>query len=154
MGLKLYYKEDDVFIEISSGQNLDMPLTTIHNGRRGDTITKQIYLRNNDPLKWYSNITLKPVDLIDASPYGDVGFNETGWGVKLSYGSVEPTNGEWEDIDWGNQITAQDIGSDSIGDTTTYFPIWHLETCPPNTNAQIKEDIVIQVGYTENAVIL
>jgi len=153
MGLKLYYKEEDKFVEITSGVDLDNPLVNIHNGRTGDTITKQIYLRNDDPLKWYSNITLKPKDLEDVNPYGDVVYTETGWGVKLSFGSAEPTVGEWDDMDWGDSISADNIGSDLSEDTTTYFPIWYLETCPPNTDAKIKEDVVIQVAFTENSVI-
>jgi len=152
MGLKLYYKEDDQFVEISSDLNLDTPLTTIHNGKTGDVVTTQIYIRNDDATKWFSNIILQPVDLVDANPYGDVAYSETGWGVKLSYGSAEPTVGEWEDLAWGNEIDAPNIGSALSADTTTYYPIWQLESCPPNTNAQIKEDLVIQVSHTENAV--
>ena len=154
MGLKLYYKKDDVFVEISDNveDGLD-PLTSVHDGKTGSVVTKQLYLRNNDPSKWYSNIIIRPIDLVDANPYGDIAYSETGWGVKLSEEENEPSSSEWEGIDWGGSIDIIDLGSDSGPDTTTYVPFWYLESCPPNTDAVIKTDIVINVSYTENAVI-
>jgi len=153
MGLKLYYKENDQFFEISSDvlDGLD-PLVSVHNGKKGSCLTKQLYVRNNDASKWFSNIIVKPVDLVDASPYGDVVYTETGWGIKLSSGEAEPSVQEWDDIEWGKEITVANIGSNSGSDITSYIPIWYLENCPPNSEAQIKTDIVINVSYTENAV--
>jgi len=154
MGLKLYYKEDDIFKEITLVGDLTDPLATVHDGRTGDTQTAQVYLRNDDASKWFSNIVIASVDLVDANPYGDVIYTETGWGVKLSPGSEEPTSSEWNDIAWGNEIDMGDIGSDDGADTATYYPFWYLITCPPNTNAVIKNDIVLDVYSTENSVVL
>jgi hypothetical protein len=154
MALKLYYKNtSDQYVAISSGTDLTSTLNAVHDGRTGDTVTIQLYLRNDDNTKWFSNILLRPLDLVDPDPYGDIAYSETGWGVKLSAGSSEPTTGEWEDIEWGGRISMSDIGSDSLANTTTYYPLWYLVTCPPNTDAQIKTDIVINTSYTENAVI-
>ena len=153
MGLGLYFKKDDVFYAITSVGDLTQPLTTIHDGKTGDTQTVQVYIRNNDSSKWFSNIIIKPVDLIDANPYGDIIYTETGWGVKLNNGSEEPTQSEWEDIEWGNEINVDDIGTNLLANTTAYYPFWFLITCPPNTNAKIKTDIVLDVAYTENSVI-
>jgi hypothetical protein len=152
MGLDLYYREDDQFVKITSDSDLTNPLEIIHNGRTGDTVTTQLYLRNDDATKWFSNVLITPTDLVGADPYGDVIFTETGWGVKLSAGASEPTANEWEDIDWGNTITMSNVGTNSVPDTTTYSPLWHLETCPPNIEAQVKTDLVVTVSYTENAV--
>jgi hypothetical protein len=153
MGLHLYYKEDDGFVEITDTGDLTQPLTTVHDGKTGDIQTVQVYLRNDDSSKWFSNVVIKPVDLVDANPYGDIIYTETGWGVKLSKGSEEPTKGEWEDIDWGDSINMDDIGADIGADIATYYPFWFLITCPPNTDAKIKTDIVLNVAYTENSVI-
>ncbi len=153
MGLQLYYKEDDGFVAITDSGDLTQPLTTVHDGKTGDEQTVQVYIRNDDVAKWFSNIIIKPVDLVDANPYGDVIYTETGWGVKLSAGAEEPTRGEWEDLDWGDSINIGDLGSDSSADTATYSPFWFLITCPPNTDAKIKTDIVLNVSYTENSVI-
>ena len=155
MGLKLYYKNDnDEFVQVSSDTDdgLD-PLVSVHDGKKGSVVTKQLYLRNDDSAKWYSNIIVKPVDTVGADPYGDVAYNETGWGVKLSDQENEPSVFEWDDINWGQEIDMLDIGSDSLADTTTYYPFWYLESCPPNEDVKIKDDIVINVAYTENAVI-
>jgi hypothetical protein len=152
MGLKLYNKKDDVFYEISS-DDMTNPVTTVHDGRTGDTQTVQLFIRNDDITKWFSNIEISSLDLVDANPYGDVYFSETGWGVKLSSSELEPNEDEWTDISWGNRIMISAIGADTGADTTTYYPFWYLVTCPPNTNAIIKEDIVLNVSYTENSVI-
>ena len=153
MGLNLYYKEDDEFILITNSGDLLSPLTTVHDGKTGDIQTVKVYLRNNDTSKWFSNIIIKPIDLIDANPYGDIIYSETGWGVKLNGGAEEPTSGEWDDIDWGDQISMPNLGSNASPDVATYSPFWFLITCPPNTDAKTKTDIVLNVSYTENSVI-
>lgn len=154
MDLSLYYKNtDDQFVEISSNGDLTSPLITVHNGKTGEEQVVALYIRNSHVAKWFSNVIIKPVDHEDADPYGDVIFTETGWGVKLHAGSESPTLGEWEDIDWGDSIDMSNIGSDESADTATYFPFWYLITCPSNTDAKIKTDIVLNVSYTENSVV-
>jgi len=153
MGLELYYKEQDIFYAISHSGDLSQPLNTVHDGKPGDTQTVQLYIRNSDATKWFSVIRIQPVDLVDAEPYGDIIYTETGWGVKLSTGAVEPTLSEWEDIEWGNEINIGNVGATGVPDVATYSPLWYLITCPPNTDAKIKTDIVLEVSYTENAVI-
>jgi len=153
MGLKLYYKEDDEFIVITDSGDITNPLTTVHDGKTGDEKTVQVYLRNDETTKWFSNNIIRPIDLVDANPYGDIIYTETGWGVKLRAGSQEPTSGEWEGIDWGDSANMPNIGSNAGADTATYFSFWYLITCPPNTNAKIKTDIVLNLSYTENSVV-
>ena len=151
--LSIYYKNSEgSYIEVSRGQDLSSPVVTTHNGQNSVVITVPLYLRNNESTKWYSAIKIFPLDLEDANPYGDISFDETGWGVKLSVGGTEPTTAEWEDINWGEEISMENVGSDSLGDTTTYFPFYYLITSPPNTDAQNKTDIVLKTTYTENAV--
>ena len=154
MSLKLYYRNSTgSYVEVSASLDYTSPIRTIHNGKDGDLKVTELYLHNDSsPSLWYSNIAIRPRDLQDANPYGDVSYTETGWGIKLSPGGVEPTASEWEDLDWGEQISMDDIGSDSASDVATYYPFWYLITCPPNTNAQNKQDIVLDVLYTENAV--
>ena len=109
MSLKLYYKEDDVFIELSLLGDLSSSLNTIHNGKDGDTQIQQIFIKNDDDTKWYSNIIIQPVDLVDADPYGDVIYTETGWGTKLAYADDELSELEWSEINWGNNIIIDNI---------------------------------------------
>ena len=154
MGLAVYYKDsNDLFVEVSTDSDLSTPITTIHEGKEGDVKTLQLYIRNDDSTKWYSNIIIKPIDLVDADPYGDIAYDETGWGVKLSDSITEPAQGEWDDLLWGEAIDIVDIGSDASADVATYVPFWYLITCPPNENVKYKTDIVFNVSYTENSVI-
>ena len=153
MGLDLYYKEDDEFVLITKDNDKTNPLVTIHDGKIGDTLTVCVYLRNDDATKWFSNIRIQPADLEDANPYGDVIYSETGWGVKLNAGANEPSQGQWEDLPWGNTIKMGDVGSDVLGDIATYYPFWYLITCPPNTDAKVKTDIILRVSATENSVV-
>ena len=152
--INIYYRDSEgSYVQISTDDDTSSMLTTIHDGNRITTRTIQLYARNDDALVWYSNIRILPVDLVDANPYGDVGYNETGWGVKLSSNELELTESEWEDINWGEEISIENIGSDLSADTATYFPFWYLISSPPNIDAQNKTDIVLRVSYTENAVI-
>ena len=154
MSLHVYYKDTNgIFVEVSEDNDILTPITTVHDGKSGDIKTICLYLRNDQSSKWYSNIRIKPTDLVDANPYGDVIYTETGWGVKLNKGGTEPTQAEWNNIDWGIEISMDNIGSNSLGDTATYAPFYYLITCPPNANVENKEDIVLEVSYTENAVI-
>lgn len=151
--LSIYYKDSEgAYIQVSKGSDLSSPIITNHNGQSSTVVTLPLYLRNDESTRWYSNIRILPFDLEDANPYGDVAYDETGWGVKLSTGGTEPTNAEWEDINWGEEISMSDIGSDSLGDTTTYYPFYYLITSPPNVDAQNKLDITLKTSYTENAV--
>lgn len=152
MGLKLYYKENDSYVEVSSAGSFDNPVVTTHNGKVGDVISEQLYLRNDNPLLWYSNIVIKSYDSTKTSEKDDTDYESTGWGVKLFPGSDEPTSGEWGNLLWSNEIEMEDIGQSGTGDSTTYFPFWRLVTCPPHTDIQIKRNISIRVEYTENAV--
>lgn len=154
MALKLYYKnslDEYVAVSLTTGEPT-VPVRTSHDGKTGDVQSVLLYLQNDDDTKWYSNIFVEPYDLIDRNPYGDIAYSETGWGVKLSSGGLEPTTHQWEAIRWGEAIEIEDIGSDSDGDIINYYPFWYYVTCPPNTNAQNKTDITLKVLYTENAV--
>jgi len=152
MALVMYYKNGDEFVEITRNTDLTGPIATVHDGREGGPVTTQLYIRNDEATRWYSSVTIQPVDLVEAYPYGDVAYNETGWGVKLSADTEEPTLAEWDDIEWGNTISMPNVGSASSPDTNTYFPFWYYITCPPNIDAITKTDIVLRTGYTANAV--
>ena len=154
MSLKLYYKDSgDSYVAASSGDTMTSPITTTHDGKNGDTKVTCLYLHNDgSSTKWYSNIAIRPRDLQIVNSYSDISYDDTGWGIKLSSSATEPTDSEWEDIDWGNEISMSNVGSDSGSNVATYYPFWYLITCPPNTDAQNKSDISLDVLYTENAV--
>jgi hypothetical protein len=153
MSLGIYFRDSSGSLSlVTSDGDKNNPIITTHDGKEGDVDTVALFIRNSDNSKWYSNIKITPVDTVDANPYGDVGYTETGWGVKLSKGGVEPTTAEWEDIDWGDPINMDNIGASGSPDVATYYTFWYLISCPPNERAKNKEDIVLKVEYTENAV--
>lgn len=153
MALKIYYKNTSgSYVAASQDDVFTNPIWTVHDGKNGDVKTQTLYLRNDESALWYSNIVITPADLDDPGGYDDTSYEDTGWGVKLSQGGTEPTDSEWDDIDWGNSITMSNVGSNAAGNIVTYYPFWYLITCPPNTDAQNKQDIALKVYYTENAV--
>jgi hypothetical protein len=152
MALKLYYKENDLYTEVSSGGAFSQPVVSTHNGKTGDVVAEQLYIRNDNAALWYSSIVISPYDITSTPTKDDTDYDSTGWGVKLSAGANEPTNGAWTNTLWSNSISMADVGSAGSGDSTTYFPFWRLITCPPHTDIQTKRNTSIKVEYTENAV--
>lgn len=132
---------------------MSSPLATVHDGKIGDVTSTQLYLRNDNSNLWYSNIEIFPYDK-DAGEIdkGDINYEDTGWGMKLSLGTVEPTEAMWEDVDWGDSVVLVRIGNTGAPDIAKYHPFWCMITCPPNHDAITKENISVRVEYTENAV--
>lgn len=150
--ISIYYKtNEDTYVEVSK-DDFSSPINTSHEGKTGTVETKLLYLRNDSSSKYYTSITISPLDTDLAGGFSDLIYEETGWGIKLSNGGTLPSNGEWGNIEWGNSISMGDIGSLYLSDTTTYFPFWYMISSPPNIDAQIKKDIVLVTTYTENAV--
>ena len=153
MGLQLYYRRNDEFVAISQNGIMSSPLATVHDGKTGDMYVTQLYLRNDNPLVWFSNIEVFPFDKNAGEILkGDVNYQDTGWGIKLSLSSSEPTQGMWEDIEWGESVLIDKVGDSGNPDTAKYHPFWYMITCPPNHDAAIKENITFRVEYTENVV--
>jgi len=148
MAIKLYYKENDSYVEVTQ----TTPVSTTHDGKDGDTISVQLFIKNDDATKWYSTVTIRPIDKSTSSTTDDTIYSDTGWGVKLSPGSQEPTLSFWNSLDWGEMISMGNIGIYGVADISTYFPLWYLITCPPNTDAQTKQNISLKIEFTENAV--
>ena len=135
MGLAFYNSDKEIFTP-SSVNGLDK-LRSFHDGHLGDTWEDVIYLRNDDPTKYFTNMVL--YYLIDG--YQDMGeFGDTGWGVKLMYGERQPTEAEWDLVKAGDPLSLPDIGNSDAADTSTYHPIWVRITCPGGQLAQIRQN--------------
>ena len=153
MALKIYYRTNDQFVEVSQNGTMTSPVATVHDGKIGDVTSTQLYLRNDDNARWYSNIEIFPYDkLVGEINAGDINYEDTGWGMKLSLGSIEPTQAMWDDIDWGDSIVVTRIGDIGVPDTAQYYPFWCMISCPPNHDAETKENISLRIEYTENAI--
>lgn len=143
MGINLYYKENDQYTTGS--------IITTHDGKTGDVHAVQLFLRNDDSDLWFSNIQVTPIDGTATASIDETDYDSTGWGVRLIAGDNEPSSSQWESTNWGTTISMSDIGASGSADTSTYYSFWYQITCPPNEDAQTKQNISLRVTYTENA---
>jgi hypothetical protein len=134
MGLAFYDSTQTVFSAVGTTYG---PQRTHHDGKLGGADERIVYLRNDDPTKWYSNITVS----LELDAYGDVGeFGTTGWSIKFLYGERRPTEAEWDLVRSGDSIEIPDIGTEAAADTSTYHPLWIRVYCPGGESAQIREN--------------
>ncbi len=152
MGLKIYrevsagvYAAYRVYGETSDS----LPIVTTHDGVLGGVVETKLFLRNDSALEYFTDITIQAICL--TSPDETDGVS-TGHGTKLSAGDTQPTEAVWEDIDYGNILSLDDIGAPGAGDTSTYLPFWYRVECPAGAPADNRENITLRVFYTSNLV--
>jgi len=149
MALNLYIQTSfSNFSEIRKAydsESEDLPLITTHDGSLGEVVETMLFLRNNDPDEYYTGISVTAV--CDTVPDDTIG-TETGHGVKLRAGHSQPTEAEWECIDYANSITFDNIGGIGSPDISSYFPFWYRVEVPPGTPADNKENIFLRVFGT------
>jgi len=63
------------------------------------------------------------------------------------YGKRRPTEEEWDLVKSGSAIQIPDIGTIEAADTFTNHPIWIRIYCPGNENAQIRENMQLNITY-------
>ena len=126
-------------------------LVSSHNGYTGGSFEKKFYLRNDEADKYYTNIEVVPVFANDELPNGAL-YTTTGWSIKLKYGSEQPSEEEWAEINVNERLEVPSIGTIASGNTDTYYPIWVRIYCPGNTSPVIKTDFSIKVSYVESVV--
>lgn len=125
------------------------PLRTVHNGFPGGSCEKLIFIRNEDPANYYTDIVVTYINSV-ADDYGSLG--STGWSVKFLYGSRPPTEEEWDSVKPGQSIAIPNIGNTLAADTYTYHPIWVRVYCPGQAPAQIREGQTIRIFFNEKKV--
>lgn len=121
-------------------------LQTTHNGKLGGTYDQLIYIQNDDPTVYYTDISIYPV----SSTYDDIRaeFGETGFGVKLLNKADKPSELEWDTVRAGEPIYLEDIGSTNGADITSLSSIWVRVICPGLTPAQIKSNMSIKCVFS------
>jgi hypothetical protein len=145
----------DLYREISTGaysihkidgasDNL-LPITTTHDGVLGEVVEVKLFVRNDDVTEYYQNVVVLPVS--KTTPDETIG-TANGHGVKLRAGAVQPTEAEWDAIDYGSSISLSNIGSAGSGDTSSYLPFWYRVEVPAGAPADNKENIVLRLSYT------
>ena len=126
------------------------PFVTEHNGFTGGQHEFVFYFKNQFPEFYYENIRLR-VEMPDLT-IGDI-FSESGWSVKIKFGSEQPTEKEWGDVIVNNEITLpENIGSFEVANTESLFPVWVRVFCPGHTDPQYKTDISLNLKYYKKIV--
>ena len=122
---------------------------TEHNGFTGGQEEFLFYFKNQYPEFYYENI-----QVIVKMPDLDTGgiFSESGWSVKIKYGSEQPTEKQWGDILINNSLTIPSIGSSVVANTESLFPVWVRVFCPGHTSPQYKKDIKLDLKYYKKMV--
>lgn len=138
------------FFENTAGQEL-LELVTTHNGFTGESNEKLFYLRNTEANKYYENIKVSVVFPVAEKP-ADAFYTTTGWSVKLKYGSEQPSEEEWAEINVNETLSIPAIGTSELADTTSYKPIWVRVYCPGYTDPTIRTDISLNVSYKESVI--
>jgi len=147
MGLAIYDKTKAL---VTQG-TLVNPLRTYHDGKDGSTYVQLLYVRNNDPIAFFTDIEVIP---IDKAGYDDtIGEYGTGFSVKLIQSPTEPLPHEWEQVGAGDTLSIVGaVGTSTVPDTSTYIAIWLRIHVPGNTESQVKADICLRLRYLRDRV--
>lgn len=116
-----------------------------HNKRAFLPDIRKFYLRNDDPTKWVSNIQLRATSI-----GADVTSGANGFGFKFFWGDIEPTNRVWQKLGYNQEIAVNNIGTDSIIDTS-FYPFWMRVEASPISDVGMYEAKIL-VDYIEHLV--
>jgi hypothetical protein len=134
MGLKVYNNSYEAIDDVGGY------IMTAHNGRIGETVDRLLYLRNDNEAVYYSNIRVTTED--SDSEDDTLGVYGTGRGFKLSAGSRQPTEAEWDNVLAGDFISIDDVGDSIDADTSVIVP--------GNTEIQTFSDVSLKVTASEH----
>lgn len=146
MALGIYLKPDSSTL-ITSGEHTS-PFTVTVDGRNGGALDFKLYVRNDETDKYYSSITVQPIDVAN----GWLVDNTKGWSWRLIATEQCPVGVEWELVSHGNQISLGSIGNSTFGDIATYLPFWVRVTIPACEQAAQIESVALQVEATEHLI--
>lgn len=146
MALNAYFSQN-----VDSKITSTTPFTVTFDGRYSGAQYKCIYLRNDDPIRWYSNIQ---VSLVDSSGNDITDNSMSGWVWKLISKETRPLLIEWDEITPGNTIAlSDDIGSATLIDISTYLPVWVYVSIPRGQKIQTITDVKIRISTTEHLIV-
>lgn len=129
----------DIFAAPVSQGDMSNPLTLVVDSSAAAVTTNRLYLYNNDPTVYYSDVRLTVLNI------------PTDWSIKLSNQTQPLTEAEWAAIASGNTITWDTIGDPANADTN-YQAFWLRWEVPmglaPTTNIAVK----LYVQYVEHSI--
>ena len=139
-----------IFLDSELNELNSDPIRTVHDGFIGEANQVLFFIRNRVENVYYKNIFLTP--MFDTTNYNYEDFEVSKWSVKLNYGTVQPSEDEWDEIENGQSISIPDIGTIEGSDTFTNHPVWIRVYCPGLSESQIKENMFLQLEYKQESV--
>ena len=128
----------------STGGTFNNPMRHAVDGRVGGVIERLYYVRNDNSNRSYTDITLKAV----SSVAKDIVSGADGYSIKLSKGSTQPTDQEWDTVDGGNTITWTSITEDTL----LYNPFWLRIEVPKGAPVDTVISSFFRISGTESVV--
>jgi|LakMenEpi03Aug12_release.lakeMendotaPanAssembly.Ray.scaffolds.fasta_scaffold1191447_1 hypothetical protein len=145
-----YDKDNNQYLEISQDGMQSRPIQTTHNGTNGETVEKQLFLKNNNADFYYTDIRLTPVPATKVR-LGDVNYPEAYIGYKVIVKDAQPSRSEWASTQSGDVAIITNVGTTNLGDTS-YKPLWIQVTIPPGARIGALRDVSIQLTAEENPI--
>ena len=134
MAIKLY---DENLNEITS-------IRIVADGGFGDIRTKQVFLRNDSVLHYYTDI----VASFDNAAYSS-GFMRDGYTIKIVAMESQPTMEQWDLIGPGEPTPIPDIGELGAADTANYTSVYVLFGVPAGQPVSLITDVSLVLSYIE-----
>lgn len=148
MAVDIYISPDGVSA-VSQDGAFTNPFSLTFDGRTGGTRQMRLYIRNDDALQYYTNLSLT---LQENSSFPIIDNSIDGFAWKLSEGDTQPTEADWANISSGNVIAFSDLGSSGSPDTSTYLPFWVYVQIPPGLDVQVFDRVQFVLSGEENAI--
>jgi len=116
------------------------PFTVTFDGRVGGSQEKCFYIRNDDAASYYTNIVVSLV-----------GTNTYTW--KLLDKDRIPIPEDWEGIGPGNNLSlSAAIGTSSVGDISSFLPVWVKVEIPSGLSIQMIDTMIIRLSFTRTLI--
>lgn len=146
MALAIYSAPDSDSL-ISQDGLFTKPVAVTFDGRTGGFKEIQLFIRNDDPTYYYTDVVLSLED--NESPtITDQPANQFVW--KLSYGDTKPTFNDWANILPANSLNIPvQIGEVGNPDTSTYLPVWVFIRVPANLDIQVFTGVKLVLSGNE-----
>ena len=149
MSLHLYYYDSvlDQYVALSESGAMTSPLILVHNPDETTSLTQKIFLKNDDPTKYYTDVTLsfKPDSAVEDG-------NNTGWEWKILQQDSEPHAGDWATASSSVEITDVNAVDGYVGDAsqgyTSYIPLWTQGTFVSGMPAGNYDNVYLNTSYT------
>jgi len=143
MGIGIY-SEASSDADYSQGDFTD-PITVTADGRTGQVVERILYVHNDDSTKAFTEITVQPWDSV-----GDSHVDGTdGWAMKVSPGSLQPTQSGWDGHDAGVAESLGDVMLSGVAGLAIYAPFWLRTEVPREEDIQSITEIKLRLAYNE-----